>query len=158
MKKILPLLIVALFLPSISIADQHRKLRIGRIEKITLPKHNISFEGRIDTGAHTCSIHVTNAKITKVGKIKYIEFDTEDRNGNKYHIKTKVHKESHIKKTDGEADARYVIRELVQLGNITKEVNINLNDRSKLKYNFLVGRNFLRGDFVVDVSLSHTVE
>ena len=47
------------------------------------------------------------------------------------------------------------IDEEVKLGDITKLININLSNREHLKYNFLIGRNLVRGDFVVDVSQSH---
>lgn len=150
--------LVALFLvsfPPLSLAADAKKTVLGRVERIALPKYGISFETRIDTGAHSCSLHVINQKITKVDDVDYIEFDTEDSEGKRYHIKTRVHRESLIRSTAGETTTRYVIREEVKLGKVTKEVNINLNDRTELKYNFLLGRNFLRGDFVVDVARSH---
>lgn len=150
-------ILLSIFGVSISYGAGQKKQSIGRIERIYFPKHGISFEARVDTGAHTSSLHVTNVKVRRIDNIKYIEFDTEDRQKNKYHIKTRVYKESKVKSTQGEAEERYVIRELVKLGKVSKEININLNDRSKLKYNFLIGRNFLRGDFIVDVSLSHTL-
>lgn len=133
------------------------KAVIGRVEKMSLPRHSVAFEARIDTGAHTCSMHVMNYKVSEFNKVKYIEFDTEDQRGNRYHIKTQLHKESIVRNTSGESERRYVIREEVQLGNIIKAVDINLSDRSDLTYNFLIGRNFLRGNFLVDVSLSHVL-
>lgn len=137
--------------------SQKTKTTIGRVEKITIPALSTSFEARIDTGAHTCSLHVTDEKVVIENGERYLEFDTEDSHGNKFHLKSKIYKESRIKNTSGTVSTRYVIREEVKLGNITKLVNINLNDRSELKYNFLVGRNLLRGDFIVDVSHSHTL-
>lgn len=134
------------------------KTIIGRIENVTLPKLGLTLQARVDTGAHTCSLHILNAVPSKVGNETYIDFDTEDGKGNKVHVKTKVIKETAIRSTSGEKESRYVIREEVQLGKIKKLVNINLNDRSNLKNNFLVGRNFLRGDFLVDVSLSRVMD
>jgi len=131
------------------------KTVVGRLETVNFPKHGMSFKARIDTGAHTSSLHVSHYKLVKIGNETYIEFDTEDSNGNKYHIKTKVHKESSVRNTSGEKESRYVIREEVKLGKMTKLIDINLNDRTELKYKFLAGRNILRGDFVVDVSESH---
>jgi hypothetical protein len=33
-----------------------------------------------------------------------------------------------------------------------KEVLVTLNDRTDMEYPLLIGRNFLRGDFLVDVA------
>ena len=33
----------------------------------------------------------------------------------------------------------------------TKDVLVTLNDRTEMVYPLLIGRNFLRGDFIVDV-------
>ena len=129
---------------------------IGRVEEVSFPDLKMAFEARIDTGARTCSLHVVNEKVTQEGKEKYIEFDTEDRNGKKFHIKSRVYRTANVRSTNGEVSTRYVIREKVTLGGVTRLVNITLNDRTELRYNFLVGRNFLRGKFLVDVSLSHT--
>ena len=34
------------------------------------------------------------------------------------------------------------------------KTNVNLNDRNNLKHRFLIGRNLLIGDYIVDVSQS----
>jgi hypothetical protein len=36
---------------------------------------------------------------------------------------------------------------------VEKKVLVTLNDREKMKYPLLLGRNFLRNDFLVNVSL-----
>jgi hypothetical protein len=36
---------------------------------------------------------------------------------------------------------------------VEKKVLVTLNDRNNMKYPILLGRNFLRGDFLVDVNL-----
>lgn len=148
-------IILSLTLILTSLSAEAAKTTIGRVEKVLIPALGTSFESRIDTGAHTCSLHVTDEKVVIENGERFLEFDTEDSHGNKFHLKSKIYKESRIKNTGGTVSTRYVIRENIKLGEINKTVNINLNDRSELKYNFLIGRNFLRGDFVVDVSQSH---
>lgn len=147
--------IFLLFLAAFMTGGSSNKVTIGRVERIQLPQYALTLKGRVDTGAHTSSLHAINPKVIKVDNVRYIEFDTQDFQGKRFHIRTKLYRESAIKSTAGEADVRYVIREEVQLGNRVKEININLSDRSHLKYNFLIGRDLLRGDFVVDVSQSH---
>jgi hypothetical protein len=62
-----------------------------------------------------------------------------------------------VSNTAGFISRRYVIKEKVKMGNIEREVLINLNDRSKMVYKFLVGRNLLLGRFIVDVARSHVL-
>ncbi|MDX1387267.1 MAG: RimK/LysX family protein [bacterium] len=150
-----PLLIILLFcnfcLPA---GAKENKTIIGRIERVSFPNHNFSLAARVDTGAHTSSMHMENSKLTKVNGQAYIEFDTEDKKGNKYHFKTKIHKETKVK---GDKEKRFIIRETICLAKVCKEININLTDRAEYKNKFLLGRNFLRGQFLVDVSLSHAL-
>ncbi len=128
---------------------------IGRIEWITLPSYNLRLEARIDTGARKCSLHSINEREVRVGGENFVEFTTLDNSGKEMRLKSRVFRKIRIRSTSGESTNRYVIREKVTLGKLTQEVYINLNDRSALKYKFLVGRNFLRGNFLVDVSRSH---
>ena len=50
-----------------------------------------------------------------------------------------------------------IIKEKIKMGDIEREVLINLNDRTKMEYKFLVGRNVLLGRFIVDVARSHVL-
>ncbi|MCB1174412.1 MAG: ATP-dependent zinc protease [Leptospiraceae bacterium] len=128
---------------------------IGRVEYIEIPQWRLRIEARIDTGARSCSLHVTNEKLFTEKNIQYVSFDTEDSKGNRYHIRTRVYKRSYIRGSSGEGAWRTIIREKVRLGKQERIVNISLNDRSQLKYNFLIGRNLLIGNFIVDVATSH---
>ncbi len=139
---------------SVSYSRNERET-VGRIEWITLPSYNLRLEARVDTGARKCSLHSINEREVQVGGENFVEFTTLDNSGKAIRLKSRVFRKIRIRSTSGESTNRYVIREKVTLGKLTREVYINLNDRSALKYKFLVGRNFLRGSFIVDVSRSH---
>ncbi len=138
--------------------SQNQKTTIGRVEWITLPEFTLKLEARIDTGARNCSLHSFNEKETESNGIKYIEFSTLDSKNNEIRLKAAIVKMKTIKSTGGTSQRRYVIKSTVLLGRESKEVFITLNDRSNLEYRFLVGRNLLRGKFVVDVSRSHLLD
>jgi hypothetical protein len=53
---------------------------------------------------------------------------------------------------------RPVIRLGICLGNVYKEVEVNLQDRSKFNYQMLIGRSYLKNSFLVDASATFTVE
>lgn len=156
-----PSLLILLLVPWLggeAIPAKKKRHTIGRVEYIEIPNWGgLRMEARTDTGARSCSLHVTNEKTYKEQGVTYVEFETEDSKGKKYHVRTRVYQRSFIRSTSGQGEYRTVVRERVKLGPVTKTVRISLNDRSKLKYNFLIGRNLLIGKFVVDVSLSHTM-
>ena len=44
------------------------------------------------------------------------------------------------------------------LGNVYKEVEVNLEDRSKFNYQLLIGRSYLKNSFLVDASATFTLK
>lgn len=134
-----------------------RKIIIGRIEWVSIPKLGLNLQSRIDTGARKCSLHAVNEREISAGKDLFVEFSTIDNSGRSIRLKSKVWRTIKIRSTGGESSRRYIIKERITMGPVTRDAFINLNDRSTLKYKFLVGRNFLRGKFLVDVSQSHVL-
>ena len=54
---------------------------------------------------------------------------------------------------NGEVDKRYKVLLTLKWNDVDKEVLVTLNDRADMEYPLLIGRNFLRGDFLVDVAM-----
>ncbi|MCB0356671.1 MAG: ATP-dependent zinc protease, partial [Bdellovibrionales bacterium] len=107
-----------------------------------------------DTGAQTNSLHAINIQEKEVDGEKFVEFQTQDFAGKTFTFIEKVVKKSIVKSTSGSSEKRYVVKMNLLLGNRQITTNVNLNDRSLLKHNFLIGRNLLIGDYIVDVSQS----
>src|SRR5688572_23041332 len=119
----------------------------------------IPFSGRIDTGAKTCSLHVENLRIDdespkrlrNIGK--KISFDIKGENGKSDRIETTIAAAVRVKSSvfkNGEYDRRYKVRLTLRWKDVRKRVLVTLNDRTDMTYPLLIGRNFLRGDFLVD--------
>lgn len=133
------------------------KVLIGRIEWVELSSIKVRHKARIDTGAKTTSMHAKNIEeVMRNGEL-FVKFITEDNEGKPLEVLRKVDTTQRVSNAGGLVTKRYVIREKVKLGKIEKEVLINLNDRSKMQYKFLVGRNLLLGRFIVDVARSHVL-
>ncbi|TGN19085.1 hypothetical protein EHS15_11175 [Leptospira idonii] len=141
----------------IIIPPQYLKPIIGRVEWIEIPNWKLRIRARIDSGAKTCSIHAVNVEKKVENGETYVYFDTFNNEGKLFRVKSKYLNETKVVGTCGEAETRIVIRETLKLGKVSEEVNLTLNDRTNLTYPFLVGRNFLMGKFLVDVSLSHAL-
>jgi hypothetical protein len=133
---------------------------IGATAFITETTTGLPFAARIDTGAASCSLHVEEIKIQdesanpvqNVGKP--IRFLIKNEKGDSKWIETTVARVVRIRSAtqkDGDLDSRYKVRLTLGWEDFRKEVLVTLNDRTEMAYPLLIGRNFLRGDFLVDV-------
>lgn len=158
MKVILPFLLMLLtFMPVAHSQLLKEKVLIGRIEWVELPDLKIKHKARIDTGAKTTSLHAINIEEIEQRGEKYVKFQTVDVDGKPIDLVRKVDSTQKVSNTAGFISKRYVIKEKIKMGNIEREVSVNLNDRTKMDYKFLVGRNLLLGRFIVDVARSHVL-
>ncbi len=133
------------------------KVLIGRVEWISIPEIKIKLKARIDTGAKTTSMHAMNIEEVEQRGELFVKFQTLDSEGKVVELVRKVGTTQRVSNTAGFVSRRYVIKEKIKMGNIEREVLINLNDRSKMEYKFLIGRNVLLGRFIVDVARSHVL-
>ncbi len=133
------------------------KVLIGRVEWVSLPDLKIKHKARIDTGAKTTSMHAVNIEEVQQRGELFVKFQTLDSEGKTVELVRKVGTTQRVSNTSGFVSRRYVIKEKIRMGSIEREVLVNLNDRSKMEYKFLIGRNVLLGRFIVDVARSHVL-
>ena len=124
---------------------------IGAMEHVRLVPPNVVLKARIDTGAKTTSIDARDiVSFERDGKL-WVRFVCVS--GKKeYTIERKVIKTVLIKRHDSESQDRYVVKMRIVLGDVSQLVSVTLNDRDNYKYPVLIGRNFLRDFFIVDVT------
>lgn len=116
----------------------------------------LKFEARVDTGATTCSVHAAEwtiedeaeAMVDNVGKV--IRFCVENGRGGAEWLERRIEELSTITTSEGE-EQRYKVFMTLRCQGVEKRVLVSLNDRSQMQYPLLIGRNFLAGDFIVDV-------
>jgi hypothetical protein len=131
---------------------------IGPVTTITEVSSGFPFPARVDTGATTCSIHYEAIEIEdpaespqdNVGKSVRILVKGPD--GAEEWINTKIVDRVRVR-TSTDDDERYKVQLKLRWQDVEKKVLVTLSDREKMKYPVLLGRNFLRGDFLVDVNL-----
>lgn len=159
MVKLLYLLIGMTLIYSIPSRAQllKEKVLIGRVEWVGLPDIKIKLKARIDTGAKTTSMHAVNIEEVEQRGDLFVKFQTVDADGKVVEMVRKVGTTQRVSNTSGFVSRRYVIKEKIKMGSIEREILINLNDRSKMEYKFLIGRNVLLGRFIVDVARSHVL-
>lgn len=138
-----------------------KKRVIGATTELTEVTSGMSFPARVDTGAKTCSLHVEKIEIQdkaprRVDNIgKAIRIQLKDKDGEPHWIDGVVADAVRVRSStlrSGDYDHRYKVRLTLQWKDFRKEVLVTLNDRTDMEFPLLVGRNFLNGDFLVDVS------
>ena len=140
---------------------------IGATATITELGTGIPFLARVDTGAKTCSLHVENLSIDdesprrleNIGKT--IRFDLIGEDGKSQRVESTIASAVRVRSSvfkNGEFDRRYKVWLTLQWKDFRKKVLVTLNDRTDMDYPLLIGRNYLRGDFLVDVEKDRSDE
>ncbi|MBX3435373.1 MAG: RimK/LysX family protein [Pirellulales bacterium] len=129
---------------------------LGATEVVEQVDEQLSFTARVDTGANTCSVHASEwsiqdeaeAMVDNVGKI--IRFCIDNGEGGIRWVERQIVELATVKTSVGE-EPRYKVYMTLRCQGVEKRVLVSLNDRSQMQYPLLIGRNFLAGDFLVDV-------
>lgn len=130
---------------------------IGELENITFKAKDLNLQARIDTGAQTSSLGVASQQPFERDGKKWLVFTVNDPHGNKsITFEKPIKRIAKIKRHGGEALERAVVKLKILLGNTEMEREFTLADRSQYKYPVLIGRNVLRGKYLVDVNRRFT--
>lgn len=123
---------------------------IGGRERIVLPQiSRTKVLARIDTGARSSSVHCEKYWIEVRRGKKILKAAILSRNNLFEFTEFKIKK---VKSSNGISEKRYVVRLVITIGDHELESDFTLSNRKKMKNPVLLGRRFLRGVFVVDVS------
>lgn len=149
------------------------KLTVGAAEHVRVVEADLRFLTRIDTGAASTSLHAEDMTVLDGENIspadyseaeqksivrpkmrknigKYLQFTTENEQGEKHQGKALITNVAAVRNSQG-LEIRYKVALAVEWQGHAKTVEVNLRDRSKMHYKLLVGRNWLEGDYLVDV-------
>jgi hypothetical protein len=140
--------------------SRDKKRIIGATATVMEVSSGLVFPARVDTGAKSCSLHVerivikdkAEKRVRNVGKD--IRFQVKDSDGQLHWMEGVIASAVRVKSPSlksGEYDHRYKVKLTLRWQDFSKEVLVTLNDRTYMEYPLLLGRNFLRGDFLVDV-------
>lgn len=142
--------------------QKSEKKIIGRIEKIDLPNLSLfNLDAKIDTGAYTSSLHCHEIeRFVKEGQ-NWVKFYVLDPDHPEYEEKTyesTIHKIKKVKSSNGQIEERVIIKQKTQFQKYKRTIELSLTNRSEMKYPVLIGRKFLTGSFIVDVSKKYLLK
>lgn len=128
-------------------------LHIGTNTRITIEEGGYyrDIPAKVDTGADISSIWASDIKKIK-GVLSFKLFDIGYVKFSGKAIKTTEFKKYSIKNSFGVSEFRYKVRLKVHVGNLVVEDFFTLANRSNNTHPVLLGKTFLEGRFVVDVS------
>jgi hypothetical protein len=161
---ILPLSLLGALPIKGDLVSERSKRIIGATATIKEASSGLPFAARIDTGARSCSIHVEKWEIKDPEKRparnvgKPIRFLLKNEDGESQWVETLVAARVQMRSSvqdQGDYHGRYKVLLTLQWEDVKKEVLVTLNDRTNMDYPLLIGRNFLRDDFLVDVDVDN---
>lgn len=134
------------------LSEEDKNNTVGSIVQTTFSLTDFSknnpIDGKVDTGAGISSLHVDDYHIDRTNN--RVTFTSSILSPNRI---TMPLDDSHIvRSADGGADPRPVVRlDVTVNGHEMKDMQFNLNDRSKMKHPVLIGNNILtQGKFLID--------
>jgi len=131
---------------------------LGYIEYAHFPEADLQLKAKLDTGATTSSINALNTEAFDKDGDEWMRFDVIDPEDedNLLRFEAPVVRKVRIKRHSGRPDVRPVVLLDVCVGNARQMTQFSLADRSDFNYQVLIGRNFLKGNIVVDSGTRYT--
>ncbi len=130
---------------------------LGPVVTVSEAETDMQFLARVDTGAKTCSLHTAEKQVLDSSEFmehnvgKTVRFRVANHEGESQWIERPIIEVRKIRTSEGE-ETRYLVSLALTVDHVEREVLVSLNDRSRMSYSMLLGRNFLAGYFVVDVT------
>lgn len=136
---------------------------LGAREVCDLPELGVmGITTRVDTGAQTSSLHAINIHAMTVnGKLRVsFVLPKIDYDGLEYDMECDlpVLDVRRVKSSNGQAEKRYVIESLFQVGSRSWRIELTLSNRSAMTHALLLGRQGMPKDVLVYPSQQYLVE
>lgn len=132
---------------------------VGWREWVSLPALGVSrIKAKLDTGARSSSLHVFDLEQERDGDRTVVRFGIHPRQRTaKGPVRTEaeVLEVRRVRSSSGHSALRPVIRTEVSLLGETWPIEVTLANRGAMGFRLLVGREALRGRFVVDPGRSY---
>ena len=127
---------------------------IGWREWVDLPDLGVkNIKAKIDTGARSSSLHAFNITIFKQGQEKWAQFQVnpvQRKTDNPVTVEAKILEFRSIRSSNGISVMRPVIVTNIKLHGNIWPIELTLSNRDEMGFRMLLGREAVRGKFLVD--------
>ena len=124
----------------------------GWVECAYINEAGIEIRAKLDSGADNSSLNVRELYEYKRNGSTFVRFTIRNHHGQQGNVMAEVIRTARIKRHTSGPDHRQVVLLDVCLEKTCKKVEVNLADRSNYTYQLLLGRSFLKDDFLIDPS------
>ncbi len=133
---------------------------IGWREWVSFPELKIkTIKAKVDTGAKTSSLHVSNVKVFKrTNKVTFTIHPAQRQRYPVINAKADYLGERSIKSSNGETSIRPVIETKLQIGSRSYSIELTLMNRDLMGFRLLLGRSALKERYLVDSGKSFLLE
>lgn len=132
---------------------------LGWREFVALPEMGVeAVKVKVDTGARTSSIHVSEVKIVKRKGKEFAHFVVHPKQRSALpaiEAKAEVVEHRKVTSSTGHSSVRPVILTTFSIGGVSKKIELTLVNRDMMGFRMLLGREAIRGDFLVDPGKSY---
>jgi hypothetical protein len=119
---------------------------LGWKEHVRFPKLGLGpIIAKVDTGARTAALHADEIEVSGQS-VRFVIVENDRRRI--YRAPLEGHKR--VKSSSGHSETRPVIRATLQIGQIRFKAEVTLTDRTDMGYPMLLGRNTIKGLFLVN--------
>jgi hypothetical protein len=142
------LITVALALMCCGVVNAADKKIVGWVEPVAIAPDGVEVNAKVDTGAQTSSLDC--ACVTMLEEGDKVRFSVIGNDGQRVWFVRHVERIARIKRQNAKTQERPVVRLGLCMGDVYREVEVNLVNRENFKYPMLLGRNFTNGTAIVD--------
>ncbi|MCO5114581.1 MAG: RimK/LysX family protein [Bdellovibrionaceae bacterium] len=130
-----------------------KKTVLGWREWALLPDLKVKrIKVKIDTGARTSALHVSNMVFYRKGRYEYVEFlihPTQRKQRPVIKARAKVVEFRLVKSSNGQVSVRPVIKTRVKIADKEFEIELTLVNRDLMGFRMLLGRQALKNFLIV---------
>jgi len=126
---------------------------------VGLPEHGLEWvKAKVDTGARTSSLHAAGLHTFELENREWVRFSIypwQRSTTDAIQIEARVLDRRRVRSSSGTTERRPVVVLPVRMGNKIYDVEFTLTRRDEMGFRMLLGRQALRGRFLVDTGRSY---
>ncbi|MDH5178197.1 MAG: ATP-dependent zinc protease [Gammaproteobacteria bacterium] len=129
------------------------KVVLGWLEEVLIMDVGLHLQAKVDTGADDSSVHANNVTVFQRDGNEWVRFSmgiADEDNEVSQVIERPVLRMARVKRKLASDERRPVVALTLCVGNVARQVEVNLAQRQNFKYAMLIGRSYLGGHFLVD--------
>jgi hypothetical protein len=143
--------------------DKTRRARglptVGWREWLALPDLEVArIKAKVDTGARSSALHAYNMRLYERRGRPYVSFDIHPLQRNADHsiaARAEIVAVRSIRSSSGQVELRPVIETRIAIGEQVWPIELTLTNRDEMGFRMLLGRQAIRGRFLVDGGRSY---